>query len=499
MKKLVVRALLSGALAGALSAATPIDRMLGEIRDYLLRLPVRDGRLGEHPLLVEADRCEAASPRRVLVLLTYRKLDCQAYPDTLVIAPRLIHPELRERLRRMGFPFRMAPLGYELEHFRRAQQQYRKLKVDLEPPLDQLYGPVSMPRPQENAFAISIRPHDETLVERATWDVARIEQDLLNRIGPMEALRTKRMRKLGPAALARHWHKEIVGELPRYDGDFAAVEQPHSEGASWRAVSITIDALPRVSAHGVLLLPKNLQPGEKRPLIIAQHGLMGSPEVYFGLKPEDKQYNTYRNFGETLVAAGFIVFCPQNPYSGDFRPLQLLANPRGLSLFSFIEAQHRRLLDYLERKPFIDAGRIGYYGLSYGGATAVRVPVFDARFRAIVCGGNFNEWIRKLIDPSLSYSYVHTREYEIYEWGMAEWASHAELAAMAARLHPRPIPFLVERGHQDRVGEDKWVLYELERLKKYVRDPALRQVGFFDGEHRTDGPAAIRFLKESLK
>lgn len=495
MRRLVALALLSAALV----AAAPVDRMLGEMRDYLLRMPVRAGRLGPHPLLLEADRCEVTKPGRVLVLLTYRKVDCQAYPGTLVIAPRLIHPDLRERVRRMGYPFRMAPLGYELEHYRRAIREHGANRVRVEPALDQLYGPVASPRPQENAFGISIRPHDESVVERATRDIAAIEKDLLERIEPMEAMREKKMRELGAAAIARHWHREIVGELPRYQGDFAAVEQPHSEGAGWRAISITIAALPGVSAHGVLLLPGDLKPGERRPLIITQHGLMGSPEVFFGLKMEDKEFRTYRNFGETLVAAGFIVYCPQNPYSGDFRPLQLLANPRGLSLFAFIEAQYRRMLDYLVKKPFVDANRIGYYGLSYGGSTALRVPVFDARFKAIVCGGNFNEWIRKLISPSLSYSYVHTREYEIFEWGMAEWASHAELAALGTKLHRRPIPFLVERGHQDKVGEDKWVLYEFERLKRYVPLARLRQIEFFDGEHRTDGPGAIRFLKESLQ
>ncbi|MFN8941314.1 MAG: hypothetical protein ACK5ZJ_16400, partial [Acidobacteriota bacterium] len=83
-------------------------------------------------------------------------------------------------------------------------------------------------------------------------------------------------------------------------------------------------------------------------------------------------------------------------------------------------------------------------------------------------------------------------------WNQANVASHAELAAMAALLHERPIPFLVERGHRDRVGTDEWVNYEFERLKKYVSDPELRRLAFFDGEHRTDGEAAIPFLKEVI-
>jgi hypothetical protein len=226
---------------------------------------------------------------------------------------------------------------------------------------------------------------------------------------------------------------------------------------------------------------------------------MGRPESLFGQPIESSDYRTYRNFAERLVAQGFVVYLPQNPYNGDFRALQLLANPRGLSLFAFIEAQYRRSLDYLTTLPYIDPKRIVYYGLSYGGATALRVPVFDPRFKAIVCGGNFNEWIRKLILPELSYSYVHTQEYEIYEWNMANVASHAELAAIGTMLHPSPIPFLVERGHRDKVGTDEWVTYEFERLKSYVKDPKLRRLTFFDGEHRTDGVVAIPFLKEYVQ
>src|SRR6266568_1388017 len=82
-------------------------------------------------------------------------------------------------------------------------------------------------------------------------------------------------------------------------------------------------------------------------------------------------FHYYQNIGLKLADLGFVVYMPQNPYIGDFRKINRLANPLGLSLFSFILAQHDRALDWLSSLPYVDPARIGFYGLSYGGKTAV--------------------------------------------------------------------------------------------------------------------------------
>ncbi|MEO5951531.1 MAG: hypothetical protein ABIQ44_03595, partial [Chloroflexia bacterium] len=270
-----------------LAAQSSLEEMLGGIRDYLLKLPVKDGRLGPHPALLEEDRCEAAKPREVVVLLSYRQLNCAAYPGALVIAPKLIHPEKRERIRRMGFPFALAPLGFELASYQAAQKRY-KMPVRLEPPIEHLYGAVDKPRPQENAFGISIRRHDESVVERVTRDVSRIEQHLLGLVAGAETRRATAMRTAGAREVARRWHQEVVGSLPAYQGPFRLRERTVAEGAEWTGLSISIDALPGVIAQGVLLRPKKLKEFERRPLVIVQHGLMGRPESLFGQSMESK-------------------------------------------------------------------------------------------------------------------------------------------------------------------------------------------------------------------
>jgi len=71
-----------------------------------------------------------------------------------------------------------------------------------------------------------------------------------------------------------------------------------------------------------------------------------------------------------------ITFAPQNPYIfGDrFRSLQRKANPLGKTLFSIIVPQHQQIVDWLQTQPNIDPKRIAFYGLSYGGKSAMRIP-----------------------------------------------------------------------------------------------------------------------------
>ena len=119
--------------------------------------------------------------------------------------------------------------------------------------------------------------------------------------------------------------------------------------------------------------------------------------------PEDRR-RVYNAFAAQLAERGFIVFAPQNPYIGqdNFRQLQRKANPLKLSLFSFIVRQHQQTLDWLAALPYVDPERIAFYGLSYGGKTAMRVPPLVKRYCLSICSADFNEWIWKNVSASTS-------------------------------------------------------------------------------------------------
>lgn len=311
-----------------------------------------------------------------------------------------------------------------------------------------------------------------------------------------ESWRDRLWQQAGPQGVAKRFEHEVIGVLPGQAAPLNLSRKMYLEREKWRAWEVQFDVRPGVFGYGFLLLPKDLKAGEKRPLVVVQHGLNGRGQVFFDAAP-GKEHDTYRNLGAQLAELGYIVYAPQNPYVGDFRHLARLANPLGLSLYSLIGAQYRVMLDWLVTLPEVDADRIGFYGLSYGGKTALRIPPLDERYKVAVCGGDFNEWIRKLSSVEASYSYMFTHEYEILEWNMAAVANHAELAMLMA-----PRAFLVERGHRDGVGSDEWVSYEYAKVRRYYDEAGLGErtgIAFFNGPHRVDGPAAIQFLRKFLR
>ena len=118
----------------------------------------------------------------------------------------------------------------------------------------------------------------------------------------------------------------------------------------------------------------------------------------------------------------------------------------------FILGQHQRTLEWLAQQPFVDPRRIGFYGLSYGGKTAVRVPPLLDAYALSICSGDFNEWVWKNTSVDSSYSYLLSREYDMIEFDFANVVNYSDLANLMA-----PRPFMVERGHNDGVAPDEWV------------------------------------------
>ena len=258
---------------------------------------------------------------------------------------------------------------------------------------------------------------------------------------------------------------------------------------------VMLDIYPDVFASGILLVPKGMAPGERRPVVVCQHGLEGRPQ---DVADPSQDSHFYHRFACRLAEQGFITYAPQNAYIGrdHFRILLRKAHPLKKTLFSIIVPQHQQTVDWLASLPFVDPNRIAFYGLSYGGKTAMRVPALVDHYCLSICSGDFNEWAYKCASLRYPRSYVGTIEYDMYEWNLGNTFNYAEMAGLIA-----PRPFMVERGHHDTVGDDQWVSHEYAKVGLLYSDlkiPDRTRIEFFDGPHTIHGVGTFEFLRQQL-
>ena len=291
-----------------------------------------------------------------------------------------------------------------------------------------------------------------------------------------------------------YYRDEIIG---RFDQPLLAANprlRKTHEAATWIGYEVMLDVFPDVFAYGILCVPKKLPLGERRPVVVCQHGLEGRPQdVVTGDHP------AYHDFASKLAERGFVTFAPQNLYIGHdrFRTLQRKSYLLKKTLFSVIVPQHQQIVNWLGTLPFVDASRIGFYGLSYGGKSAMRIPPLVPNYCLSICSADFNDWIWKNASTQSNYSYVWTNEYEIFEFDLGTKFNYAEMAALIA-----PRPFMVERGHFDGVGPDDRVASEFAKVR-HLYNARLGigdrcEIEFFAGPHTINGVGTFDFLHKHL-
>ncbi|MEO8656951.1 MAG: dienelactone hydrolase family protein [Bryobacteraceae bacterium] len=291
--------------------------------------------------------------------------------------------------------------------------------------------------------------------------------------------------------------QEVIGRVPDpYVQPNVRTRLIYDE-PKYRGYEVVLDVWRGVIAYGILLVPKDIKPGERRPVVVCQHGLEGRPSDVANPKVDSHYYHRY---AVRLAEEGFVTYAPQNPYIGEdrFRLIQRKGHPLKLSLFSFVLGQHERTLDWLAGLEFVDPARIGFYGLSYGGKTAVRVPPLLDRYALSICSADFNEWVWKTTSIQSKYSYLFTREYDMIEFDFANVVNYSDLANLMA-----PRPFMVERGHDDGVASDEWVAYEYAKTRFFydmkMKMPEATEIEFFNGPHTINGKGTFEFLRRHLQ
>lgn len=137
------------------------------------------------------------------------------------------------------------------------------------------------------------------------------------------------------------------------------------------------EAVPMV---GVLFLPDNLSPGEKRPGVVMCHGFTAVKEV---LLPE---------VARRLAKLGYIVLTFDYRFLGESggEPRRQIIPMRQIE-------DIRNAVTFLQHQPEVISERIGLFGVSLGGANVSYAAGVEERVKATVsvCGiGDCGRWIR---------------------------------------------------------------------------------------------------------
>lgn len=290
-----------------------------------------------------------------------------------------------------------------------------------------------------------------------------------------------------------YFWKEILG---KFDDPMLApnpLTRKCYDKERWTGYEVVLDVYKDLFAAGILLIPKDMKPDERRPVVVCQHGRNGLPQSVI------EGNTSYNDMAAKLADQGFIVYVPYGIYRGEdrYRWLGRKANSIKKTIFSFMISQHEQTLRWLGSLSFVDKNRIAFYGKSYGGEAAMRIPAVLEGYCLSICSGDFGDWSRKVTDAYFQGSFMNSNEWEMPYFNMGSTFSYAEMAYL---IFPRP--FMVERGHHDLVQPDEWVAYEYAKVR-FLYDQFNRgnktTIEYFNGGHASRNEGTFKFLHDQLK
>src|SRR5690554_5609395 len=265
------------------------------------------------------------------------------------------------------------------------------------------------------------------------------------------------------------------------------------EHDEYNVYEVLIDVLPNVEMWGVMLIPTDIEPGEKRSVVVLQHGRGGDP--YKSLV----ETNTYYGISRRLAEKGFVVFSPFGNWTGEtqFLWFDRIAKPSKKSLWTTVGRQHQQLIRWLSTLPFVDTDHIGIYGKSIGGQAASLIASMVSEYAVSINCAYFNEGARKHTSVYFPTSFVFHVDSEMPMWNRGHTLEYAEMANML--IFPRP--FMVEHGKKDGIAPHGWVEHEYAKVQEYYTENGMEERTVLDhheGGHIINGIKTIPFLAKHL-
>lgn len=247
------------------------------------------------------------------------------------------------------------------------------------------------------------------------------------------------------------------------------------------------------------------------PVVVAFNGHGYGVKDIVGLWEDGSERMTpdgyHKDFAIELCRRGFAVAAPeiscfgerQTDFSyldavlGQGRPTTcthaaMLAFHLGGSVIGLRAFEGRRLVDWLETRPGLDAGRLGAMGISGGGMHTFFSTCLDERIRACVVSGYFCTFR----DSVLAMHHCPCN----FAPGLHRFGEMHDLAALIA-----PRPMLVEAANRDPIFPIGAVEASVARARRAYSLFGCRDAlatDYFEGRHQISGRLAYDFLARHL-
>ena len=213
--------------------------------------------------------------------------------------------------------------------------------------------------------------------------------------------------------------------------------------------------------YGILFVPHGCK--KPAPLIIAQHGGYGTPELAAGMIGQ----NNYNNMISRALERGAVVFAPQlllwrykeesdshrrHPIPYNRQTLNASLKRFGLTVTGLEITFLRRAIRFFSKMDEVDGERIGMMGLSYGGYFTLHTMAAEPLIKAGYSNACFNNRDHYTTFTDWCYENAGYRFQD------------AEVAALCA-----PRKLFLSVGKADPVFDYRHAIPEAERIKDYYK------------------------------
>lgn len=226
--------------------------------------------------------------------------------------------------------------------------------------------------------------------------------------------------------------------------------------------------------------------GEKKPLVIVQHGGQGTPERISGVYGSTELYHDMlsrvRDMGVHVFAPQLLLWADSYGVPFDRKSIDARLKRVGSSIAAVEIFGIRRILDYFEDADYVSA--FGMVGLSYGGFYTLFTSAIDTRIKA-----------------SISCSFFNTRDK--FPWSDWVWNDSAYLfddAEAACLVYPRKLYIAI--GDNDEMFDSRYSVEAFRKLTTLCEEVGTDWVTFevFSGTHEFfSGDAPIQKLIDEIK